>query len=382
MLLSIAMMVKNEERNLPRLLASIRPLLDMNVQFVVVDTGSDDNTISIAQAAGAKVYEEPWSGNFSKHRNTSFRKCRGKWILALDADEQFVFDGDIKDLFVLLKKIPKEINTISVEVSDIRQGKNISRADSIRFFRQGSTVWHRAIHNWPEFSGKTIALPRCRIEHFGYDLTPEQAKAKAERSIAILEQDLDDPDNLFYLSQAYALFKKDNEKSLQYAKAYIDFKPQYFNPAIYYLLLTILLEKNDIESVSKYFQQAVEHVQNSPDIWWCGIQLGIKSKNANFIGNCAQQFLKHLQNLDDFKIKWPGSFLFTNEKTYVAQALYYMAMNHFEHGSNALMQLEKLDLPQKSRQEISNKINDCFDKLGVTSKHQPQSRIIRIANVG
>lgn len=79
------MMVKNEEEMLPRCLNSIKHLID---ELIVVDTGSTDKTIEIAESFGAKIYHHPWENNFSKHRNQSLGYATGDWIIQIDADEE------------------------------------------------------------------------------------------------------------------------------------------------------------------------------------------------------------------------------------------------------------------------------------------------------
>ena len=83
--ISACMMVKNEEEMLPRCLNSIKHLID---ELIVVDTGSTDKTIEIAESFGAKIYHHPWENNFSKHRNQSLGYATGDWILLVDADEE------------------------------------------------------------------------------------------------------------------------------------------------------------------------------------------------------------------------------------------------------------------------------------------------------
>ena len=82
--LSVCMIVKNEERNLLKSLASLKPMAH---EIIVVDTGSDDRTRRVATAFGAKVFEFPWTGNFAEARNESLAKAEGDWILVVDADE-------------------------------------------------------------------------------------------------------------------------------------------------------------------------------------------------------------------------------------------------------------------------------------------------------
>jgi glycosyltransferase involved in cell wall biosynthesis len=78
------MIVKDEEANLARCLDSARDVVD---EIIIVDTGSHDNTASIAQSYGAKVFYHEWDDNFSAARNVSLEHATGEWIFILDADE-------------------------------------------------------------------------------------------------------------------------------------------------------------------------------------------------------------------------------------------------------------------------------------------------------
>ena len=84
-LLSLAMIVKNEEHFLADALRSAAPFCD---ELVVVDTGSTDATVAIARSLGARVEHFAWCDDFSAARNASLRACRGQYILVLDADER------------------------------------------------------------------------------------------------------------------------------------------------------------------------------------------------------------------------------------------------------------------------------------------------------
>ncbi len=87
MSLTLCMIVKNEAENLPRCLESVRSVVD---EIVLVDTGSTDQTVAIAQSFGAKVYSFAWTGDFSAARNESLQHATRDWILVLDADEVLV----------------------------------------------------------------------------------------------------------------------------------------------------------------------------------------------------------------------------------------------------------------------------------------------------
>jgi len=82
--ISLCMIMKNEEKVLARCLNSVQGLVN---EIIIVDTGSTDNSIRIAEAYGAKIVEDPWQDDFARPRNLSLELARGSWILILDPDE-------------------------------------------------------------------------------------------------------------------------------------------------------------------------------------------------------------------------------------------------------------------------------------------------------
>lgn len=92
--LSLCMIVKNEEENLPRCLDVMRKVSD---ELIIVDTGSTDRTSDIAKRYDAKLYSFKWNDNFSDARNASLGLATGEWILILDADE-VIADKDLEAL--------------------------------------------------------------------------------------------------------------------------------------------------------------------------------------------------------------------------------------------------------------------------------------------
>ena len=82
-LLSVAIITQDEARNLPRTLASV----SFANEIVVVDSGSTDATVAIAESFGARVFSRPWPG-FAAQKNFAIAQCTGDWVLSLDADEE------------------------------------------------------------------------------------------------------------------------------------------------------------------------------------------------------------------------------------------------------------------------------------------------------
>lgn len=125
--LSLCMIVKDEERMLPRCLEAARPAVD---EIIVVDTGSSDATIEIARSFGARVIERPWTGSFSEPRNVSFDAATSDWILYLDADEVLVAE-DVQRLRELTGHTWREAHHL-IETSFVESSATAPRSSTPR----------------------------------------------------------------------------------------------------------------------------------------------------------------------------------------------------------------------------------------------------------
>ena len=82
MKISATIITYNEERNIVRSIESLR----CADEIIVVDSGSSDRTVELAQNLGAKVIESPWPG-YANQKNLASDRAAYEWILSLDADE-------------------------------------------------------------------------------------------------------------------------------------------------------------------------------------------------------------------------------------------------------------------------------------------------------
>ena len=194
--ISACMIVKNEEEMLPRCLESIRSWVD---EIIIVDTGSTDRTVEIAESYGAKIYHQEWTKDFSYHRNYSISKATGDWIFIIDADEEFVTD----DLPLVRQAVAQtDYRLVSVNVYNVNQetGQVTSFLHSVRLFRRDADLRYDGIvHNQLQFNvGEKALRPGISIRHYGYDLSPEKMKKKLARSRELIETQLkEDPNNCF-----------------------------------------------------------------------------------------------------------------------------------------------------------------------------------------
>ena len=92
MKISATIITFNEERNIARVMESLR-CCD---EIVVVDSGSTDRTVEIAEKFGARVVESPWRG-YAGQKNYASGQCENDWVLSLDADESLseALEGEI-----------------------------------------------------------------------------------------------------------------------------------------------------------------------------------------------------------------------------------------------------------------------------------------------
>jgi len=81
--LSVGILTFNSERKIGEVLSSIKDIAD---EIVVLDSGSEDKTIEIAEHFGARVFYRKFD-NFVNQKNHLLSLCRGEWVLFLDDDE-------------------------------------------------------------------------------------------------------------------------------------------------------------------------------------------------------------------------------------------------------------------------------------------------------
>ncbi len=194
--ISVCMIVKNEQEFLPRCLASIRELAD---EIILVDTGSNDRTVEIANQFDCQVHHFPWQGDFSSARNESLRYATGDWIFIIDADEELPQSEIVKLRFFACQPDIKLIS-ISVYNKSPETGKVSSFLPSVRLFRRELGLnYFGIVHNRLDIPDGMQPV-RCNVHlyHYGYDLSRDKLDKKIARTRALLEKQLEEaPDDIF-----------------------------------------------------------------------------------------------------------------------------------------------------------------------------------------
>jgi tetratricopeptide (TPR) repeat protein len=168
-LLSAALIVRDEERFLGGCLASIAGLVD---ETVVVDTGSTDRSREIAREAGARLAELRWNGDFAAARNYALDLARGAWILYIDADER-VSAGGRAEVEPLLRDPRLAACTVRFRpitgYTRYREHRLFRNRPDLRFAGVIHETHVPALLDLCAREGLTIAHSALAIDHLGYD---------------------------------------------------------------------------------------------------------------------------------------------------------------------------------------------------------------------
>lgn len=253
MKLNLVMIVKNEERTLEKCLEAAKPLVD---EMIIADTGSDDSSREIALRMGAKVFEFPWTGDFSAARNFALSHSDADWNLVLDADE-ILRPCSRAEIESLVRKHGERWMGGMLLYNSYREGEEIRvSVDAIpRLFPQG-VRYKGIIHEQPDVSWKCFPTPLA-VDHDGYLYTD-----KGERNLPYLKRIVEqEPENDYYQFQlAYTLRNlKRTQEALEHFRKFYQLSPrekEYRGQGIVLYLYT-LMDAGD----GKTLAEALEVIQ-------------------------------------------------------------------------------------------------------------------------
>jgi len=175
------MIVRDEEKNLPRALGSIEGLGE---EMVIVDTGSQDATVEIAQAAGARVEHFEWCDDFSAARNFAMSHASGEWIMLLDADDEF----ERSDVF-RARELLRSTSALGVAVLQkvlYPEIPPITKAHLAFVRNRPDLRFEFRMHEQIPLDPTRLLHSDLRMTHYGY--TAEHLPGKFERNQRLLER--------------------------------------------------------------------------------------------------------------------------------------------------------------------------------------------------
>ncbi|MBI4507761.1 MAG: glycosyltransferase [Chloroflexi bacterium] len=192
--LSVCVIAKNEEENVPRCLGSVRDVAD---EIVFIDTGSTDRTVELARELGAEVYHVQWQNDFAAAKNAAISHATGDWILFLDADEALT-PGYGPRLRALIAQHPTE-PPVALRVlirnwlGDERNPTEFTHRLPRLFTRHPRIAYRGPIHEQLLHLDDVTQLQypstdEVVIDHFGYARQVMQRKGKFQRNLPMLER--------------------------------------------------------------------------------------------------------------------------------------------------------------------------------------------------
>lgn len=194
MVLSLCMIVKNEEENIKECLDRALEYVD---EAIIVDTGSTDNTRNILKDYEKQdkvtIIDYVWDNDFSKARNKSIENAKGDYILILDADERIFCDRLKLEEFLLENKG----FAYTIAIYNIYENQEMVVSNGmIRLYKNQNPLYTGAIHEQLEIDGKkrlgsTIDDKICKIYHFGYSRSAFHIKGKQKRNMDIIKAEIE-----------------------------------------------------------------------------------------------------------------------------------------------------------------------------------------------
>ncbi|MCP4253973.1 MAG: glycosyltransferase [Candidatus Scalindua sp.] len=298
--LSLCMIVKDEEKSLPTCLESVKDYVD---EIIIVDTGSTDSTVEIAESYNAIVYHHAWENSFSKARNYSLKYATCDWILIMDADEEI----EENDAYKLRETIrDDDVSLIYMPAfSKEKGGMNSSVYLIERVFRNNLDFRYEGIvHNTLKFSG------RCKSEnivfyHYGYHLGDEQMERKFTRTSTLLKEQIkDDPSNPMphhFLAVAY-LGREMNDECIDEAlKAIKLFEHNNINTNVKlltcYTASIAFYSKDDLANAESYAMKSVNSYSDYLDGYFMLSSIYMRQKEYDKCIKATNKYLTILETI-------------------------------------------------------------------------------------
>ena len=223
--ISVCIIAKNEEKHIEE---CCRRLTTYGFEIVLVDTGSTDRTVELAQQYTDRIFHFDWCDDFSAAKNYTIEKASHDWILSIDCDE-YIESADLSALTAHMKSQPAAAGRILIRNRFTENGQTayeqvrVSRFVNRCYFRFEGAVHEQLVpittQNTDSPIVKYVYDAPITVLHVGYDGSEEEMREKSQRNIALLERELEmqgpDPYTYYQLGQSYRKLC-DYEKAFYY----------------------------------------------------------------------------------------------------------------------------------------------------------------------
>ncbi len=194
--ISAVLIGRDEAVNLRK---SLPPLTKCVDEIIFVDTGSQDDTVSIAREYGCSTVFIPWENDFSRPKNRGIERAGHEWILNVDCDEELQDPQRAREMIRQVwagadnPKQPGWVPACIIWIDNLMADGTIAPSRAMRLFRNHDNIrFDNPVHegvaesvyrNWPN---RPPPLLEVRLLHHGY--RGDGNRDKIKRNVAILRQ--------------------------------------------------------------------------------------------------------------------------------------------------------------------------------------------------
>lgn len=377
-ILSIGLIVKNEEKILARCLDSMKNLREkVASELIITDTGSQDDTVKIAKEYTEHVYAVPWKDDFSEARNFGLEKATGEWFLFIDADEWFEDTEEIEEFFTsgTYKNYDNASYTMRKYMSE-SDPKDYTEHFVYRMFK---------IEEGKRFEGKVKgqipmkenhAFLNSYVKNYSYINRDEESRnEKSERNIKMLkESQKENPDDMrikYMLAQEYLMAGRNEDFKAEISEGYGRLESAPDSPFYPYFLKykALELEEKDVAGALEMIDKRLNRGGESQ-----GWDLDL---NATYAEVCyrAEKYLDAMERVDRY-FKLYEEF---KQGKFEDAALVAEGAPSFE-GDGAAGSMMLLKLKAMIRMEDFNKLVENIQKLewGLFSEQETSEALLML----
>nr|WP_330359471.1 tetratricopeptide repeat protein [Moorena bouillonii] len=266
-MLSLCMIVKDEEELLPQCLSSVKDVVD---EMVVLDTGSTDRTIEVAKNYGAKVEQFEWCNDFAAARNQALKYVEGEWVLVLDADEVLKPEvvPEIKQAiqnssYLVINLVRQEVGATQSPYSLV--SRLFRYHPDIRFSRPYHAMVDdtvaQVLQREPQW--QVVSLSQVAILHYGYSYDAIASRNKLTRALTAMEGYLaSHPFDAYVCSKLGALYIQNNQVDQGVELLKRGLTGTELEPAVlfelHYHLGNAYTRQGELNSGAIHYQQAIQ----------------------------------------------------------------------------------------------------------------------------
>lgn len=328
---SLCMIVRNEEANLPDCLSSVAGLFD---EIIVLDTGSTDRTREIALEFGAKVFDFFWVDDFAAARNASRSHATGDWIFWLDADDR-VDAVNRERLAKLLDQLGNEPDAMpwlmSCQMLMPASEGGSSLISHVRLFPNRPEIkWVGRVHESLMLGegSQTLSVrwSEVVIQHHGY-LDAKHMWRKQQRDLRLLQMEYavnpDNPTTSFYLGRAYQMMGRSVEAARLLSRA-LQNEPgpnESWRPKAHALLAESLRWAGRRDEAIAACEAGLARYPDDPELLYYGSLLYVDAGRIVSAINCLQRLVNAP---DRHELYWGVHEDLKDEKARLALAQLYL----------------------------------------------------------